>query len=375
MIKRLRSFSKSAMLTINIFMVTGIVLAYLATEISPDTFPYLAFFGIAYGFFLVTNIIFIVFWLLVKKRFALISALAILLGFSYLASYFQVIPDLSSKNPPSRAVKVVSQNVKLFGWYNWGENIALRDRMMQKLEKMNGDIFCFQEYFHNSGPGIFETRELLKLTLGAPYVYDEYTSTVGKNQHYGIATFSKFPIVGQGKIRFEGETNNNMSIYTDVVAYGDTIRIYNVHAASIRFSDSQYAFIKELNEEKQEAHVEIDEALGIVERMAGAFARRAKQVEQVKSHSMESPFPVVICGDFNDTPVSYSYATISDGLIDTFRESGGLGIGSTYLGAFPSFRIDYIFHSPELESAEYTRYEEGVSDHNAISSLLWTKKE
>jgi endonuclease/exonuclease/phosphatase family metal-dependent hydrolase len=363
------------MLTINIFMVTGIVLAYLATEISPDTFPYLAFFGIAYGFFLVTNIIFIVFWLLVKKRFALISALAILLGFSYLASYFQVIPDLSSKNPPSRAVKVVSQNVKLFGWYNWGENIALRDRMMQKLEKMNGDIFCFQEYFHNSGPGIFETRELLKLTLGAPYVYDEYTSTVGKNQHYGIATFSKFPIVGQGKIRFEGETNNNMSIYTDVVAYGDTIRIYNVHAASIRFSDSQYAFIKELNEEKQEAHVEIDEALGIVERMAGAFARRAKQVEQVKSHSMESPFPVVICGDFNDTPVSYSYATISDGLIDTFRESGGLGIGSTYLGAFPSFRIDYIFHSPELESAEYTRYEEGVSDHNAISSLLWTKKE
>ncbi|MFT5904240.1 MAG: endonuclease/exonuclease/phosphatase family metal-dependent hydrolase, partial [Flammeovirgaceae bacterium] len=123
------------------------------------------------------------------------------------------------------------------------------------------------------------------------------------------------------------------------------------------------------------ANVELDEALGIVERLAGAFTRRAKQVEQVKAHSIESPFPVVICGDFNDTPVSYSYATISDGLVDTFRESGGMGIGSTYLGAFPSFRIDYIFHSEDLESAEYTRYEEGISDHNAISSLVWTRKD
>ena len=166
-----------------------------------------------------------------------------------------------------------------------------------------------------------------------------------------------------------------MSIYTDVVAYGDTIRVYNVHAASIRFSDSQYAFIKELNEEKQEAHVEMDEALGIVQRLAGAFARRAKQVEQVKALSNESPYPVVICGDFNDTPVSYSYATISDGLVDTFREGGGLGIGSTYLGAFPSFRIDYILHSKDLESAHYTRYEERISDHNAISSMIWVSKD
>jgi len=363
------------MLTINIIVVIGIALAYLATEISPENFSYLAFFGIAYGFFLVANIIFILFWILVKKRFALISILAIFLGFNYLASYFQAIPDFDSKDPPARAVKVVSQNVKLFAWYNWEENIALRDKMMRKLEMTEGDIFCFQEYFHNTGPGVFETKELLKLTLSTPYVHDEYTAKVGKDQHYGIAIFSKFPIVNRGQIRFQGEKNNNMCIYIDVVAYGDTIRVYNMHAASIRFSDSQYAFVKELNSESEKTKVELDDALGIAERLAGAYIRRAKQVEKVKAHSSQSPYPVVICGDFNDTPVSYSYATISDGLVDTFRESGGIGIGSTYLGAFPSFRIDYIFHSPDLESADYTRYEEGVSDHNAISSLVWIKKE
>jgi endonuclease/exonuclease/phosphatase family metal-dependent hydrolase len=362
------------MMSLNILVVLGIILAYAATEISPERFPYLAFFGIAYGFLLVANMIFILFWLLVKKRFALLSALSILLGFNYLASYFQALPDFKKKTPPANAVKIVSQNVKLFGWYNWEENIAQRDKMMRHLETTEGDIFCFQEFFHNSGPGIFETKELLKLTLNAPYAYDEYTSTVGQNQHYGIATFSKFPIVGRGQIRFEGEKNNNMCIYTDVVAYGDTVRIYNVHAASIRFSDSQYAFIKELNDEREQTEVEFNEAFGIVERLAAAFTRRAKQVEKVKAHSAESPHPVVICGDFNDTPVSYSYATISEGLSDSFREAGGLGIGSTYLGAFPSFRIDYIFHSKELVSADYTRYEEAISDHNAISSLIWPKE-
>ena len=95
----------------------------------------------------------------------------------------------------------------------------------------------------------------------------------------------------------------------------------------------------------------------------------------MKAHSLESPHPVVICGDFNDTPVSYTYATISDELVDTFRDSGGLGIGSTYLGAFPSFRIDYIFHSKNLASSDYHRYEEGISDHNAISALIWTQKD
>ncbi|MEM9051500.1 MAG: hypothetical protein AAGC47_05560, partial [Bacteroidota bacterium] len=166
MIKRLRAFSRSVTLTINLVVVVGILLSYLATQISPEKFSYLAFFGIAYGFFLVANVIFVVFWLLVKKRFALISTGAILVGFNFLASYIQLLPDFTSTEIPSRAIKVVSQNVKLFGWYNWSENIANRDDMMRKLELSEGDIFCFQEYFHNSGPGIFETRELLKLTLG-----------------------------------------------------------------------------------------------------------------------------------------------------------------------------------------------------------------
>jgi endonuclease/exonuclease/phosphatase family metal-dependent hydrolase len=370
-IKRLRAFSKRIALSLNLIAVVGILLAYLATQVSPENFPLLALFGIAYGIFLVLNILFVIFWLLVKKRLALISSIAILIGYSYLASYIQLIPEITATDPPAQSITIVSQNVKLFGWYNWTENIQLRDQMIRSLEKSGGDIFCFQEYFHNSTPGIFETRETIKLALGAPHVFDQYTSHIHNGQQYGIATFSKHPIVSSGKIEFKGEKNNNICIYTDVIVYGDTMRIYNVHAASIRFSDSDYDFIEKINEEKQEADVKIDQAYGIVERLSNAFQRRARQVSLVKEHANKSPYPTIICGDFNDTPVSYSYATISKGLVDTFRKSGGIGIGSTYLGAFPSFRIDYIFHSADLESSNYMRYEGSVSDHTAISAVVW----
>ena len=373
MLKRLRSLSKRLFIVLNGVAVAAIFLSYLATLISPERFPLLAFFGVAYGPILLVNILFILFWLLVKKRLALISSIAILIGFVPLSNYFQINPTFSKINPPEPHIRVVSQNVKLFGWYNWSENIANRDDMMSSLEKINGDIYCFQEFFHNSGPGIFETKELLKLVLDAPHVYDEYTATVGKTQHYGIAIYSKYPMVNTGQIRFEGEKNNNMCIYTDVVVYEDTIRIYNVHAASIRFTDTHYAVVKELSSQKEKAKIEISDFVGIAKRMANAYRRRAQQVEKIKAHALESPYPVIICGDFNDTPVSYSYATISDGLEDAFKVSGS-GIGSTYIGAFPSFRIDYIFHSTEYKSGNYTTHPEEVSDHRAISCDLYLEE-
>jgi len=366
-LKRVRSFGRKTLLLINTAVVIAILLSYLATAISPDSFPYLAFFGIAYGFFLLLNLGFIILWLFFKKRYALISLAAILIGFGHLSNYIQLLPDFSSKENDSKSIRIVTQNVRLFGWYNWSENIANRDGIMANLEKIEGDIYCLQEFFHNSGPGIFETRELFKLTADVPYLHQEYTTTVNRTQHYGIAIYSKFPMVGKGQIRFEGEKSNNMCIYADFEVYGDTVRVYNAHVASIRFTDTQYAFFQDLNTEKEIE--DLSGALGIARRLAAAFRRRARQVTLIKEHVENCPYPVVICGDFNDTPVSYSYATISEGLKDAFRVSGS-GIGSTYVGAFPSFRIDYIFYSPELKSHNYTTHPEEISDHRAISCDL-----
>jgi endonuclease/exonuclease/phosphatase family metal-dependent hydrolase len=281
-----------------------------------------------------------------------------------------VLPSLYGADPNQKKVRVLSQNVKLFGWYSWRDNIARRDTMLANLASANAGVANFQEFFHNTSPGVFGTRERISEELNMPYVHDYYVSTNQFSQHYGIATYSKYRIVNKGEIYFRGEFGN-ICIFTDVNVRGDTLRVYNAHVASIRFNNEDYRFIDKMKNADEDERPPLTDGLGILKRLENAYKKRAYQVKTMKDHISQCPYPAVVTGDFNDTPVSYSYALLSDGLKDAFRESGW-GLGSTYIGKFPSFRIDYIFHSPGLGSENYRRYPEQVSDHHAIScDVYW----
>lgn len=369
MIKWLRSLSKRLLIILNILAVVALFLAYLSTYVSPEKVAFLALFGIAYGVILVTNVIFILFWLFVKKRLALISAIAITIGFSHLAAYMQLIPHFEKTEIKGQKIKVVSQNVWLFGWYNWKRNKQDRDIMIAGLKKENADIYCFQEFFHNTTPGKFDTRNTLEKRLETPYSDLHYTNSINMDEKYGIITYSKYPIVNMGRVTFDREYSNTC-IFSDIDVNGDTIRVYNAHVGSIRFQSEDYRFLEEIKKTEQPVKPAIKDGLSILDRLTIAYIKRADQVRAIKAHAAESPYPVIICGDFNDTPVSYSYAQLSEGMVDSFRESGW-GIGNTYIGKFPSFRIDYIFHSPELHSKNYRKLPEKVSDHHAITAEIY----
>ncbi|MFN2430757.1 MAG: endonuclease/exonuclease/phosphatase family protein [Cryomorphaceae bacterium] len=367
MFRWIRAFGKSLLIGANIIVALILLLSYVSTLIDPEKLPLVSLTSVIYGVFLLLNLFFIVFWLIVKKRLALISILAILLGVNHLFNYFQLIPDTRVENH-ANSLKIVSHNVKLFGWYNWKTNIEDRDAMIRNHELLEGDVYCFQEFFHHSRPGTFETRELLKRTLGTPHVYDEYPVNIKDEQHYGLATFSRFPILNKGLIAFENE-RSNACIYIDVNIGSDTIRIYNAHVASIRFSDEDHKFMQEFQKDIAQKNTEFKKGLGLFERLGKAYRRRAKQVRKITSHIERSPHPVVLCGDLNDTPISYSYNQISQLLNDSFKD-GGWGIGNTYRGIFPSYRIDYIFYSPDLTAHSYAKAEEEISDHYPITAHI-----
>src|SRR3546814_17855052 len=89
-------------------------------------------------------------------------------------------------------------------------------------------------------------------------------------------------------------------------------------------------------------------------RLKRACVERAGQAETVAGLVSESPYPVVVCGDFNDTPMSYAYQTIrSKGLQSSFGKKGS-GYSITYAGAFPNFKIEHIF--TDKESFEVLNY-------------------
>jgi endonuclease/exonuclease/phosphatase family metal-dependent hydrolase len=177
--------------------------------------------------------------------------------------------------------------------------------------------------------------------------------------------------VGRHSVHFS-KKGGNIFIATDIKIKDDTIRVFNTHLESVRFAWKDYKFIENLNKEDVEQN-EIEGGITILKRLKKAFQQRANQVRLLKDAMRKSPHPVILCGDFNDTPSSYTYGILSRGIKDAFRESGN-GFGKTYTGPFPSFRIDYILHDKSFDSREYRTITEKLSDHYPISCRMSLKR-
>lgn len=324
----------------------------------------LAFFGLSYPIILLINIVFIIFWIWQRKIYVLISCIAVIVGLGNAGRFFQS-GVFHKSGMVHRGVKLFSYNVRIFNLYNWEKGGSKRDDILNYINRQKCDIVCFQEFLtreNRPGQSLKNVEEKLP---HLPFEHVFYTVR-GKNSiNYGIATYSKYPIINKGVLKFAN--SYNACIYSDILIKKDTIRLFNVHLESIRFDDKDYRFIDSLLVEFNSKT--FTEARDISDRLKKAYIKRAQQTDQLERLVKNSPYPVVICGDFNDTPVSYTYHKARGNLKDAFMESG-TGIGSTYRGSFPSFRIDFIFHSKAIRSTNYkTNYIE-YSDHYPISCEL-----
>jgi endonuclease/exonuclease/phosphatase family metal-dependent hydrolase len=356
---------------LNLCAAGALALAMLALFISPANFWMLAFTGLSLPISIITNFAFFVFWLFVYKRRAGISLIALIIASPEFGNLLQIngsfnLSDFEEISMQDSSIHILSYNVRLFDLYNWSENKTTRNNIIDIISKENADIICFQEFFYED-TGTFNTLDTLKRIQKAKNIHIEHTAHVKNVNHWGIATFSKYPIVKKGILKFRDSTDN-ISIFTDIKIFGDTVRVYNLHLESIRFRSEDYKALQKFtgNEDK----TKLGGPQQIIGRMRRAFIRRARQSDIIEKSIAQSPHPVIVCGDFNDPPSSYTYHRISDILEDSFRESGS-GIGTTYIGLIPFLRIDYILYSPEaFTSLAFRVIREKQSDHYPISSIL-----
>jgi endonuclease/exonuclease/phosphatase family metal-dependent hydrolase len=358
----LRKIIHRIFLGINIFFGLSLLISYLAVHVNPEDFALPAFFGLAYPYLLLINIIIAVIWAVNLKYEALISVVIIALGFTHFSNYIRF---RKPKGEKSGTFQVMSYNLRLFNYFEKNKGAGSEDKVLALVKSRHPDILCFQEIFID-GNALKKDAEIKK-ALGGKYYSHFRLIGRGKDKFYGIVTYSKFPIAGKGEIMHPG--SSSLSIYTDVVIGKDTFRIFNNHLQSFRLKSTERSFMEELvdPEDKQT----MDEIKSVSKSLKTGFIRRALQAQVVKNYISRSPYPVIVTGDFNDTPVSYAYRKIRKGLNDSFVSSG-YGAGFTYHGNYPPNRIDYILYDNKLQSTNFEILKARYSDHYPI--IAWFRK-
>lgn len=350
--------------------VLVLLITYLAPHVSPEAFWPLTLLAFSFPFQLLFHLGFLLYWLLFRRKRMLLSGIALLVGWGHIADHVQITGRSEpAKGITSEAVKVLSWNVRLFDLYNWNNHPQTRDRIFELLHREDAGILCLQEFFSSSNNRFFPTRD----ALVQEFHYHEHLGWAlsARKEQFGVATFSKHPIVGRGRVDF-GRRSGNICIWSDIVIGPDTVRVYNAHLASYHFGKEDYRFLEGLEAERDADAIKLGGGR-ILHRLRLGAVRRAQEVGAIERHMATSPFPVLFCGDINDVPMSYAYARLRSGRCDAFVESGR-GLGGTYIGRLPSFRIDHLLHDEDIASWGFRTLPEELSDHHAISAMIALRK-
>ena len=277
---------------------------------------------------------------LLGKNRAVFPSVVLLIGFLCFGTIYEFGPTAEVVSKPT-SLSVMTYNVRDFNEQGIFKPEDAGDRIVALIEENNPDILCFQEY----------SRRRTKGFKDYPYQY----ITPGNSGKSAQAIFSKYPIVDTGAVPFPNSANN--TIYADIRFDQDTLRVYNVHLQSYQI----YGTLR---------HIARRFGLELLNNIGSVMEKHQEQARLVTAHQEASPYPSLLCGDFNSTAFTNTYRELQKGMQDSFKEKGS-GWGTTYLlGRGVPFRIDYILASEGFEILSHRNFEERLSDHLPVLVTL-----
>ncbi len=364
-----RRFTKGSFVFINIVVAGCFLLGSYGYLLNPTQYWFTGFFTLGAFYMLLLLIGFLFFWLLVKPRFMLISLLAIGIAWVPVQQLIQlkVNSDFDVKKNPA-TLRVMSWNVEHFKIAEHKTNPQKKADMFRLINMYQPDVACFQEMVgSDSVPSGINYLPDIARDINMPYWYYSYNPKLDfdKDHRFGIIIFSKHPIVKKQSVSYEPNDYNSIFQYADIKFNEDTVRVFNLHLQSLKFSNQDLKYIDEPSAEE----VTIKQSKTLVSKFKTGFLKRQVQSERLKQEMNQSRYPVVVCGDFNDVPNSYAYHTVGEGLQNTFNKKGA-GIGRTYSHISPTLRIDNIFADKKFTVTQYDRNKKKISDHFPIVADL-----
>ncbi|MCC8035811.1 MAG: endonuclease/exonuclease/phosphatase family protein [Rikenellaceae bacterium] len=347
-----------------VLLAVGLLMAYLARYIPPSSGWIFAFAGLAAPILFIANIIMCLYWVIRWKYIGLLPAAAIILGAGYLSLFFK--PSLSKQyqGETKGTLAVMTYNVMGFLYEDPGGNrLSSIDSIANMVARYSPDLLCIQEFQARDSA----QKAALDTLFHLKYNSVRYKKTNSRGGGWGIAVYSRYPIVETGLMDFPA--SNNSAMWVDIVISPDTVRVFNNHLQTTSVNSSDRDFIQSHEYLAPTAETE-ERVRGIASKLRRNYLVRAQQADTLAPVIHSSPHRVIVCGDFNDTPLSYVYFKIKGKLSDTFAEKGQ-GINSnTFQGFFNLFRIDYILHSKDIKALHYETLPADFSDHKAVFARL-----
>ncbi len=333
----------------NAFFALLLLISYLAYYIPPDPVWPLGLFGLAYPIFLTINTGFLIFWIILKKKYLFVSLISILLGWNHVGNHFRLFP--AKEKESARQISVMTYNVRLSRITETGRKPA---EFSSWLRQHQSDITCFQESYY---PAKGQAKSLSGI---APR-----QRLSAYHRKAGLAILSTLPSFNKGEIDTRGRV---FSVYADFISGDDTLRVYNTQLASNYLDDEKLIFDAGTEMQQQELQ---RQASNLVRKLINGYQRRVREVKALKRHINQSPYPVILCGDLNNTPLSYTYHHLRGSRFsDSFHNQQSIGMGNTYNGKMPPIRIDYVLHDKEYKTLRYERIKVDFSDHYPVKVSL-----
>lgn len=362
---------KRTVFVTNLIAILLLLLSISAWYIVPSKVTFIAYLGLGFPFILGVNLIYLFLWIIFWRwRYAIIQLVVLASCWIPINTYFPV--NFKTKEIPEKSFKVLSYNVRGFNWLTGKD--ARKNPMIDYIAESGADIICLQEFAISTRKdkrGIITESELNKILKKYPYRSIERLGNRKGHTAYGIACYSKFPIKKSALLPLNS-TFNGAAIY-EMEINGKTVTLVNVHLESNRINAEDKQLYSNFLSNSADKETFDAVANNIQERLGVAYKSREEQANIISQYiAKEGTIATIVCGDFNDTPISYAYHKIKGDMIDAYANSGS-GQGITYHENRFWFRIDFIMHSLAFQSYNSEVGDVKYSDHYPVWTYLHYK--
>ncbi|HUR11764.1 MAG TPA: endonuclease/exonuclease/phosphatase family protein [Flavitalea sp.] len=362
-----RIFTKRLFILFTIGVVFLFLLACANAFLHPERWWFFALLGLAFPFLLLFTVVLFFFWAFFRSRWVFVPFAALLIGFTNIRALigFHFGKKFRTEKT-SETIRILTWNVNRFTDESADGQSGYRKDLLQIVKREEPDVICFQEYLEpNPQAGLsIITKNLEEMGYGSRFVVTDYSRTNG-TYHVGVAIFSRHPFIDSLRIRFQGPRTLRAAeslIACDITVHGKTIRIYTTHLQSVLLQKKDYRDLDIIRNAKDSM---VEASRSILRKLKQGYSLRGDQVDLVRQELDRSPYPAIVCGDFNDVPNSYTYFQIKGDWNDAFVEKGS-GMGRTFANLSPTLRIDYVMADKRFEVLQYKRQVISYSEHYPI---------